>query len=511
MQQNKTLNNITTSSLNRFPLLAAFIRIWMDSREAFVEERTHLKCLEIAIGLLTCFGRRTISRGICAMAKQFIDWSRFYRFFSKDKWSLLILEHKLLAQLGRHLKKDAPLVVAVDDTHEPKTGKKIPSSGYFYDAKSPRFARSFKWQIRFLTLSVLLTPHGIVAAARGILLKLKLAPKLKKPGKRASEQEWAQYKQMAKIWTITTQLIEQVHLLRCQMDAIADLAKRLLVIVADASYCNRTIIRDLPKRCILISRTRRDLVLFEPVDGLINKLGRKRIYGRRLPSPEETRQDDSIPWKRCTIFAGGSWHELRYKSVAPVLWKSAGSHPLRLIVIAPLGYRLRKKSKLLYRNPAYLLVSDVEYPVHLAIQHYFHRWEIEVNHRDAKSTLGVGDAQVRNPRSVARQFSFAALIGSWLSVASLDAYGPERREQYVPHPKWRNDSMPRPSSLDLVTRLRLEMLMYETGEQVQEFYVDRGFAPNTPEYAQAAAVWLASTVPKGISESFWSSILYADA
>jgi hypothetical protein len=28
---------------------------------------------------------------------------------------------------------------------------------------------------------------------------------------------------------------------------------------------------------------------------------------------------------------------------------------------------------------------------------YLERWQIEVNHREEKSTLGLGDAQVRNP------------------------------------------------------------------------------------------------------------------
>lgn len=474
-----------------------------------MEERTHRRCLEIALGFLTCFGRRTITRSICARARQFMDWSGDYRFFSKDKWSMIILEQNLLSHIARHLLPSAPLVVVVDDTHKPKSGRKIPGSGYFYDAGSPRFARSFKWQMRFLTICALLTPHGTIAAAKGILLKLKLAPKLAKPPKRAKDYEKDAYKQMTRIWTITSQMIEQILLLRCQMDGLEDLAKRLLVIVADSTYCNKTIIKDLPGRCILISRTRKDLLLYEPAEEMHGR-GRKRIYGRRLPTPDDIRRDESHPWERCTIFASGRWHELRYKTLPGVLWKSAGARPLRVVVISPLAYRLKKGSKLLYRNPAYILVSDTAYPVHLSIQHYFHRWEIEVNHRDIKTTLGVGDAQVRNPRSVARQFSFAAMLWSWLSVASLDAYGPERGDEYLPLPKWRNDPRPRPSALDVVARLRLELLGMES-ERPVEFSAAWGFAPKASKYAQSATVWLAQTVPKGISEALWSSILYADA
>lgn len=511
MKTNRTHSSITTSSLRGFPLLGAFFSIWQDSKEAFAQERTHKLALEIALGLLSAFGRRTITRSICARASQFRDWSRTYRFFSADRWFPIILESKLLAKIAGHLLPGAALVVAVDDSHKSKTGRKIPSAGYFYDPKSPRFARSFRWQLRFLTFSALVSPHGAIASAKGILFKLKLAPKLAKPGKRAKDQEKQDYKKMAKLWTITSQLIEQLHLLRSQMDALSTLAKRILVVVADSSYCNKTVIRDLPSRCVLVSRTRKDLVLHKPVEQALGGRGRRKVYGERLPTPDEIRGDGSYPWESCVVFACGKWHELRYKTIRPVLWKSAGGRLLRLVVISPLGYRLKKSSKLLYRNPAYLLISEPDYPVHLAIQHYFHRWEIEVNHREAKTTFGVGQAQVRNPRSVARQFSFAALVYSWLSLAALEAYGSSRANSYTPLPKWRNDPRPRPSALDVVTQLRLELLAFEADQPTLEFCADRDLAPNSSKYAEAAAAWLASTVPRGLSESAWSAFLYADA
>lgn len=511
MKSNPTLYCHTNTSLSRFPLLCAFIQIWSECQGAFAQDRTHRRALDLALGLLGAFGRRTITRAICARARQFLDWSADYRFFSKDKWFGVILSQKLLEHLSRHLRADDPLVIAIDDTHKPKSGKKIPASGYFYDSKSPPFARSFKWQLRFLSFSALLTPHGPIAAARGILIRFKLAPTLSKPKKSASEEQKLEYRKFAKLWTIASQLVEQLHLLRAQMDAHIDLAKRLLVVCADSSYVNKTVLRRLPERCILIGRTRKDLKLYQLPD-CSNIKGRKRRYGELAPTPEELRQDDSVPYESTTIFAAGKWHNLRYKTMTPLLWKSAGYNlPLRLIVIAPLHYRLRKNSKLLYRRPAYLLVSDTAYPVHLAIQHYFHRWEIEVNHRDAKSVAGVGQAQVRNPRSVSRQFSFVALVWSWLQLASLDAYGPERGASYIPLAKWRNDPRARPSGLDIVSQLRLEMMMYESGSEQIAFQADRDLSPTSSKYAAYAQAWLAQTVPKGLSESLWSSICYADA
>lgn len=502
----------TTSRDARFPLVDAFVSIWQKCRPAFVQDRTHDTGLTLAFGLLTALGRRTISRGICARALQHIDWSRFYRFFSKDVWFPAAITHQVLSEVAEHLQDGCPLVIGVDDTTAPKTGTKIPGSGYFYDAKSPAFARSFKWALRFITISALITPHGPLAAATGILLKFKLAPTLTKPKKNAKEDEQKQYNKFVKHWSLTTQLVEQIHLIRAQMDAIASLAKRLLVVVADGSYTNKTVIGNLAERCVFIGRTRKDIEIYKPAEQAPGVKGRKKRYGDRLPTPDDIRKDEQIPYQTATVFAAGKWHPLRYKSVGPILWKSAGcSVTLRLIIIAPLGYRLSKRSKLLYRRPAYLLVTDPDYPVHLAIQHYFHRWQIEVNHRDAKNNFGVGDAQVRHPRSVARQFSFAALIYSLLSLAGLKAYGPSRTANYAPRAKWRNDPRSRPSANDLATQMRMELWCLEAGEELLEFSADPHLAPSDPKYIESAQAWLAKTVPKGLPLTAWSAILHADA
>ena len=84
---------------------------------------------------------------------------------------------------------------------------------------------------------------------------------------------------------------------------------------------------------------------------------------------------------------------------------------------------------------------------------YLDRWEIEVNHREEKTTLGVGQAQVWSPKSVARQPVLVVAAYSALLLASLEAYGATRNEGYRLLPKWRRKSQ-RPSCLDLVTLLR---------------------------------------------------------
>jgi hypothetical protein len=91
--------------------------------------------------------------------------------------------------------------------------------------------------------------------------------------------------------------------------------------------------------------------------------GRKKSYGERTPTPEELRVDESVAWETVTVFAGGKPRQMRVKTMSPVRWRSAGGwKDLRLVVIAPTGYRLRKGGKLLYAQPSYLICDDVDIP-----------------------------------------------------------------------------------------------------------------------------------------------------
>src|SRR5438094_333120 len=92
-----------------------------------------------------------------------------------------------------------------------------------------------------------------------------------------------------------------------------------------------------------------------------------------------------------------------------------------------------------------------------SLQIYLDRWQIEVNHREEKDTLGVGQAQLWNPTAVPKQPALTVAAYSALLLASLQAFGAERGRAYAPLPRWRRGAR-RPSCLDLITLLRQEMV-----------------------------------------------------
>ena len=80
----------------------------------------------------------------------------------------------------------------------------------------------------------------------------------------------------------------------------------------------------------------------------------------------------------------------------------------------------------------------------------------QVNHREEKDTLGVGQAQLWYPVSVPKQPAFAVAAYSALLLTGLQAFGPARGPAFAQLPKWRRKAK-RPSCLDLGTLLREEM------------------------------------------------------
>lgn len=441
--------------LDSFDALFSAFRPYFKSSETFERGRSLAFCSAFT------YGRRTISRLICSKNEQHNDWSADYKFFSLREWNAADLFVEVLKECDEHSYWPAgDVLVALDETLRKKTGKKIPGVATLRDPMSLPYHVNLTPGLRYLQAACIITPDNKVEYNRAIPIYFQEAAPAKKPKRNASDAEKEHYKKEQKAKRITVKGHEAALKIRTQIDQLPAGQSRRLFITADGSFANRNFLRGLPENIIPVVRVRKDLKLFKPADSVGHRKGRHRIYGERLPTPEEIRQDDGLPYQRARIFAAGKYHEVRHKTMAPVLWqKGTARTPCRLIVIAPLGYRLTKGSKLLYRQPAYLLIPDTETPVESLLQYYFLRWDIEVNHRDEKSLLGLGDAQLRSPKSVKRQPQFSVLIYSLLLLASIRAYGAQRTEDYLPIPKWRKKTERRPSTLDIVSQFRREVMI----------------------------------------------------
>jgi hypothetical protein len=409
-----------------------------------------LRAQRQALGSLLCLGRSTLSRIIWTAGREQKSWSGEYFLHSRAKWSPQALFEPLLGEALQYC--PGRLVgVAMDDTRLKKTGRSIPQAQYHRDPLSPPFHVNLIWALRFLQASLLLPLHRSGPfSARGIPVRFEEVSSIKKPGRRADEQAWKIYRQEVKERNLSQRFVQSMAGMRQAFDR-AGAQKKLLVIVGDGSFCNRTVFSAIPDRVVMIARTRKDATLcFRAPEG-----GRC-FYAKDKFTPDQVRQDDKIPWQTTKIFYGGQRRKIRYKEVTGVLWQGgARKRPLRLFVIAATPYKKRKSARLYYHRPAFLLTSMLEGSRRQLLQMYFDRWQIEVNHRDEKDTLGVGQAQLWNPVSVPKQPALVVASYSAMLLAALKAFGPSRGEPYAQLPKWRS-SAKRPSCLDMCTILRKE-------------------------------------------------------
>jgi hypothetical protein len=180
-------------------------------------------------------------------------------------------------------------------------------------------------------------------------------------------------------------------------------------------------------------------------------------YGPPAPTPEQVRSDDS-PWQTLTLMPHGIPHRLRFKRRTGLRGRAAGAQQvLQLIVLAPLAYRLRQGSKLLYRKPAFLLGTDPNRDAPIVIETYVQRGDIEVNFREEKTLRGVGQAQVRDPRSVESAPALSVAAYAWLLLATQRAFAPSR-QALLPRPKWiRPSPSARISTQQAIHPLRAEV------------------------------------------------------
>jgi hypothetical protein len=423
--------------------------------EVFPQQRSLQRATTVAFGLLCGMGRRTLTRAIAFQGNTQKDWSADYKVFSRSPWEPRALFHPVMAAAitEHHLQR---IVISTDDTRVWRNGKHVPHTQWHRDPLGPPFQTNLRWGHRFLQASLVLPLYlqDDASGSRAIPVRFEMAPVVKKPGRKASPQQWQDYDRQKKEKNLSRQFVDLTREVRHHLNQTGHRAKRLFQ-VGDGSFCNGTVFKEdwESQNVSVIARCRKDLVLCERAAG-----DGRRFYSQEKFTPEAVRQDDvRARWQKATIFHGGQYRQVRYKELTRIYWQGgARKREVRLLVVAPVGYRTSRKGRKYYRQPAYLLTTDLTTPAAVLLQAYFDRWGIEVNHRDEKEILGVGQAQVWNKHSVSKVPALLVAMYSWLLLASLKCYGPTRTEVYEPLPKWRRGAK-RPSCLDLVTLLRRQL------------------------------------------------------
>ena len=408
---------------------------------------------------------------LSTVGRQFEDWTSAYRLFSKERIDRGALFAPAREAAVERLGPDEPLVVVIDDTLIRKRGRKIPGTAWKRDPLGPPFHTNFVWGQRFLQLSAALPETGMQGRARGIPIDFLHAPSASKPRKNAPPEVWEAYRREQSARKVSTLAANRLHELRRQVTG------KSIICAVDGGFTNQAVFRNVPDGTALIGRIRKDARLFKAPLAVTSRRGRKRIYGDALPTPEEIRRDDSIPWLSVEAFAAGKLHSFDVKTISAARWKGTGNRDIRLVVVRPLAYRPHKGARLLYRDPAYLICTDVELSLGSLLQAYLWRWEIELNFRDEKTVLGVGEAQVRNQSSVESVPSLIVASYAYLLLAGTEA----NIEQGIPpRQKWRQPkTVQRCSTQDMVSLFRTHLWRIGLKKNLTHFTSNASMTTNT--------------------------------
>jgi len=435
-------------------MLPMILSIMLQWKKVFPQPRTAKRAIRQALSSVCVIGRRTVAR--CYLVQQDrSDWSSDYKLLSRCNWLAQDLFTPIL-QDAISMCEGKLLPLATDDTRLKKSGKKIASAHWGRDPLSPAFHVNLHYGLRFLHTAVLLPLHAKHSlSARALPVFFKEVSPVKKPSRKASDEEKRAYGKAIKEHNLSTEAVAMMKHLRQRVDELRGEAK-ILAFAFDGSYCNRTVLCADVERTIIIARARKDAKLCWPADE-----GR-RIYSKQSFRPEEVLKDEKQPWQQASIFHGGKPRAIYYKEVNHLLWRrGGGAKQLRLLVVRPTPYRKTKKGRLLYRQPAYLLTTDKQTQATELIQIYFDRWQIEVAHKEMKESLGLGQAQVRAEASVSRQPALVVATYSAMHLAALKVYGARRGEEFGELPKYQRDKR-RVSCQELIRKVRQEMV--EKGE-----------------------------------------------
>jgi len=418
---------------------------------------------------LLCPGRHTITSLITAHGAQFADWTAHYDLYAKQRVDPRVLFRGVRDNIEALNDPQSPLTIALDDTILRKTGRLIPGAAYRKDPLGPAFNLNLVWAQRMVQFSAALpNANGEV---RMIPIDFVEASTPRKPRKSEPPETWEAYKETMRQRNLNQVALNTLHTIQKEREF------RPLRLVVDGSYTNQRILRNLPESTTLIGRIRKDARL-NALPQTQPLRGRRCFYGEDLPTPEQLRKDPSRPWQMLRAFAAGKMRTFQIKTLEKVRWRKAGEMDLRLVVIRAIP-RKGPGGTRAYRQPAYLICSDPLLAVEELLQSYIWRWDIEVNHRDEKTLLGVGQAQVRNTQSAWSVPASAVAAYAMLHLAAVHAYGWAGKPNVIPPPQWRNPKKKRrASTLDLVNELRRELWSEAIHQEHLTDFIN-GKSPNT--------------------------------
>lgn len=396
------------------PLLPELFRLLAAHRPAFRQARPSQRSVALLLGWVCAFGRHTLTQVLLALGMGGTDWTAFYRLFSRRRVDYEILAGCLLAETLAQVPATAPYLVGIDATQIPRHSRTMPGTSWLRHPGTAIFRAGIHRAQRFVHLAWLPLPS---AAGYSRAVPLRFDPAF--PAKAVAapgyppQTEWAAGL-AALIW------------LRQELDALGRTAQ-LVLGLGDGAYSTAPLWAGLPARVVVLARCAKNRALYAlPRAQDQPARGRRRQYGERRPRPDAWLADRS-GWQRTEVMVRDRTIPLSFRVDGPCLVQGAPAQPLFLLVVKGSdprrGYR---------RRPArFWLVSAVPdgadgwalpWPAEQLLAWAWQRWELEVAHRELKTSFGLGEVQAWSPVAAVLSVQWTVWAYAVLVLAGLRAW-----------------------------------------------------------------------------------------
>lgn len=397
-------------------------------------------------GHVLCKDRHTIADILRQLGlKNVKNYSKYHWVLSGAKWCSIQGSKILLIALAKLCTRD--IVISIDSTIERRKGAKIKGIGRQRDAVQSTKENKvltiglnwlvcavhikFPWTIRIwacLFFSVLMPPEKPLSSSKN-------ESDLKKTRRHKTLNEWAS---------------QIVRILACWVGGI-----KRIVIVDDSAFATYILANTcIDKSVSFISKIRLDARTFEfPV---INRRGRPRLVGKRLPIFEKLSKDSSKTWEEIAVkWYGGITKKVKILT-GVCLWYGYGIHPV------PIKWVLIKTGNQITA----LFSTNLEHIPEYIIETFVERWQLETTFEESRRHLGVETQRQWNDRAIDRTTPCLFASYSIINLMALELTKEKNEKIPVQNCSWYNKS--HVCFSDVLNYLRLEILEYKYFSKIDQ-------------------------------------------
>ena len=392
-------------------LLKALFELLKAHRALFKQERVYRRAVALVLAEVMSFGRHTVTQLLLTLGLADEDWSSWHRLirrFPGEKASELLFG-EVLKQTEEH----EWMVVSGDGTQTPRTSRKMEGVSWLRHVRTPPFMVGIHRAQRWFGGHWLVPPEQGYSRAIPIYWISAFTQKAKR---RISEARTESEAALKFLHWVREQLVKRGR------------AMQKVLFVADGAYDTVRMWNERPDEVNVLVRTAKNRALYELPTPSTGR-GRPRKYGPRAPTPQVFwRLRDG--WRSEKLTVRGRIRRLRYRVEGPFVRKNAPQRPVFLLIVRGIK---RHKGNHTYRRPpmAFLVnaVQDKQGHWRLPMSRKkllfwaWQRWEVEVTHRELKSTFGMGHKQAFSPRGAIASVQWSVWVYAQLALAGYRTWG----------------------------------------------------------------------------------------